>query len=422
MPKARRPDHARRADAVGRRLVARRQAARRSRCSSRRSNAWPIKMPKAPAGAKWTEAPRIVEQLNYRRDRSGFIDNGYRTSSSCPPSGGTPRQITSGQFRPRRHRLDARRPKHRLQRPAQRERDVSVARVRDLRGRRRRRRHPQLTTRKGPDGNPTVSPDGKRVAYTGYDWTTDTWVDSKIYLMNIDGSNPRLVSGDWDRAPAELRWAADGSGLYFTAQNEGSQNLYYLPQSALPARSRRSRRARRCWPCRDISPKGIAVGTLTTSMQPGDIVAFDRQDAGGDQAAHRRQRGRPRWAQARRRQGDLVHVGGRHEDSGLVHQAARLRSVPQVPDAASHPRRAAQHVQRRIQLRLAGARRQRLRHPLHESARQHRLRQRVRQRDQERLSGQGLRRPHGRRRRGAREGLRRSAEPVRRPAAAAAAC
>ncbi len=26
-------------------------------------NTWPIKMPKAPAGAKWTEAPRIVEQL-----------------------------------------------------------------------------------------------------------------------------------------------------------------------------------------------------------------------------------------------------------------------------------------------------------------------------------------------------------------------
>ena len=25
----------------------------------------------------------------------------------------------------------------------------------------------------------------------------------------------------------------------------------------------------------DISPKGLAVGTLTTSAQPGDIVTFD---------------------------------------------------------------------------------------------------------------------------------------------------
>ncbi len=61
-------------------------------------NTWPIKMPKAPAGAKWTEAPRIVEQLNYRRDRSGFTDNGYRHVFVVPASGGTPRQITSGNF------------------------------------------------------------------------------------------------------------------------------------------------------------------------------------------------------------------------------------------------------------------------------------------------------------------------------------
>ncbi len=27
----------------------------------------------------------------------------------------------------------------------------------------------QLTQRKGPDGNPSVSPDGKRIAYTGND-------------------------------------------------------------------------------------------------------------------------------------------------------------------------------------------------------------------------------------------------------------
>ena len=47
-------------------------------------------------------------------------------------------------------------------------------------------------------------------------------------------------------------------------------------------------------------------------------------------------------------------------------------------------------------------RRQRLRHPLHQPARQHRLRQRVRQHDQRRLSEQGLRRPDGRRRRAAR--------------------
>ncbi|MCA1651558.1 MAG: hypothetical protein LC753_15215, partial [Acidobacteria bacterium] len=59
-------------------------------------NNWPIKMPKTPSGAKWTEAPRIVERLNYRSDRTGFIDNGYRHIFIVPAIGGTPRQLTTG--------------------------------------------------------------------------------------------------------------------------------------------------------------------------------------------------------------------------------------------------------------------------------------------------------------------------------------
>src|SRR5690625_4031198 len=32
---------------------------------------WPIDLPARPEGARWTEAPRIVTALHYRRDRSG---------------------------------------------------------------------------------------------------------------------------------------------------------------------------------------------------------------------------------------------------------------------------------------------------------------------------------------------------------------
>ena len=56
-----------------------------------------------------------------------------------------------------------------------------------------------------------------------------------------------------------------------------------------------------------------------------------------------------------------------------------FRRDQEVSDAAPHSRRPAQHVRRGLQLRMAGARGQRLRDPLHEPARQHRLRQRVRQ-------------------------------------------
>ena len=239
-------------------------------------NNWTVKMPKAPAGAKWTEAPRIVEQLNYRRDRAGFTDTGYRHTFVVPAIGGTPRQLTFGNYDSAGSEwtpdgksilfsgLRAEGGDYQWRESEIYAMDVADGTVR------------QLTTRKGPDGNPSVSPDGKRIAYTGYDWTKDTWVDAKLYVMNIDGTGPRLVSGDWDRAPSQIKWAADGSAIYFSAQNEGTQNLYRLPLAATgggkvqPVTS-----GTHMLGVSDISSRGIAVGTLTSPTKPGDIVTFD---------------------------------------------------------------------------------------------------------------------------------------------------
>jgi dipeptidyl aminopeptidase/acylaminoacyl peptidase len=240
-------------------------------------NTWQVKMPKAPSGAKWTESPRIVERLSYRRDRSGFTDNGYRHVFVVPASGGTARQLTTGDFdhtgtewTPDGRSILFSGLRNENGEYQWRESEVYAVDVADGGIR-------QLTKRKGPDANPAVSPDGKRIAYTGYDWTTDTWVDSKVYLMNIDGSNPRLISGDWDRAPSALRWSADGTGLYFTAQNQGSQNLYYLPIAG--GKVQPVTTGTHILAISDISAKGTAVGTLTSVHQPGDVVAFDLKTA-----------------------------------------------------------------------------------------------------------------------------------------------
>lgn len=237
---------------------------------------WPIKMPKAPSGAKWTETPRIVERLNYRRDRTGFVDNGYRHIFVVPAIGGTPRQLTSGNHDHNGNEwtpdggsilfsgLRSDDDEYQWRESEIYAVDVAIGAIKPL------------TTRKGPDSNPVVSPDGRRIAYTGYDWTRDTWVDTKVYVMNIDGSSPRLVSGEWDRSPSEIKWSPDGGALYFTAQNEGSQNLYQLPLAGPGAgKVQPITTGAHMLTVSDLSSKGVAVGTLTNPTKPGDVVIFD---------------------------------------------------------------------------------------------------------------------------------------------------
>jgi dipeptidyl aminopeptidase/acylaminoacyl peptidase len=239
---------------------------------------WDVKMPKKPEGATWTEEPKIVERLNYRRDGQGFTDDGYRHVFVVPSEGGTPRQLTTGDYD---HTGGTWTPDGKsIVFSAQRSddyqwRESDIYSVDVSSGPAQANTVRQLTTRKGPDTSPVISPDGRRIAYTGYDWTKDTWVDSKIYVMNSDGSNARLVSGEWDRAPQGLMWAADGSGLYFTAQSEGAQNLYFLPIGPAAGKVTPVTTGTHMLAVSDVSPSGLAVGTLTTAHAPADVVAVD---------------------------------------------------------------------------------------------------------------------------------------------------
>jgi dipeptidyl aminopeptidase/acylaminoacyl peptidase len=57
-----------------------------------------IDMPKPPKGAKWVEDAKVITRLKYRRDQSGYAPSGYRHVFVVPADGGTPRQVTNGDF------------------------------------------------------------------------------------------------------------------------------------------------------------------------------------------------------------------------------------------------------------------------------------------------------------------------------------
>ena len=192
-------------------------------------NDWRIDMPTPPKGAKWTEAPRIVQKLNYRADRQGFIEDGNtHIFILSADNGGTPRQITSGAFN---HGAPRWMPDGksivfsglRIENAEYAWRESDIYRIDVASGDIK-----QLTTRKGPDNNPKVSPDGKLVAYTGIDASRNTWTDTKLYVMNIDGSNPHLVNlSDFDAVGEAQSGSPSSVGL--TAMRHGGSQCTSVP-------------------------------------------------------------------------------------------------------------------------------------------------------------------------------------------------
>ena len=235
---------------------------------------WPIAMPARPTGATWTEGPRIVESLSYRSDRRGFTEPAHAHLFMVPAEGGTPRQITEGPHSYSGFSLtpDGREVIFSANRDANRERAEREYRQSEVyaltieTGAIR-----QLSQRSGPDTNPAVSPDGKWVAYLGYDYTTDTYIDNELYVVAIDGRNRRHMTPAFDRSPANLTWAHDSNGVYFTADDSGSRNVHYAPLDG-PIRAVTS--GVHLISIDDISRSGVAVGTMTSPHQPGDIVSF----------------------------------------------------------------------------------------------------------------------------------------------------
>ena len=133
---------------------------------------WSVNLPSRPDGAEWTGSPKVVDRLQYRRDRQGYIDDGYTHVFLVPAEGGTPRQLTDGDWN---HgapewmpdgsslvfsslRVD--KAEYVWRESEIYEVDVDTGAI------------SQLTTRHGPDQSPVPSPDGRLIAYQGRTITT----------------------------------------------------------------------------------------------------------------------------------------------------------------------------------------------------------------------------------------------------------
>jgi len=233
---------------------------------------FPITMPKAPKGAKWAEEPKVITRLAYRRDQQGYRPAGYRHLFVVDPTGGTPRQVTDGDFDhgDPQWTADGKELVFAGQRTADADWlteeseiyavDVASGAVR------------QLTDNKGPDSSPMPSPDGSSIAFTSRSKDTDTYSIAPLCLMASDGSGKKVLTADLDRQPQNLQWSRDGKHVYFTIEDLGSVQLCRAGRDG--GAVERLTQGAQWFQLGSIGRDGTIVGTVQTPQQPGAIVAF----------------------------------------------------------------------------------------------------------------------------------------------------
>ncbi len=184
--------------------------------------------PPKPEGAQWAPPVKVIDTVTYRADGAGYLESGFDHVFIVSAEGGTARQLTDGDFNdygPLSFTPDGKSLVFSANRAKGWELEPQESNVYSVEL--ATQKLTQLTARKGPDGSPAVSPDGRKIAYVGFDDKLQGYQVTHLYVMDADGKNPRVVNADFDRDVADPKWAANSRGVYFTWDDRGERKLGY---------------------------------------------------------------------------------------------------------------------------------------------------------------------------------------------------
>lgn len=219
-----------------------------------------------PEGAEWAEPLEITELLTWRADGEGNLQPGFEKIFLVPAAGGAPRQLTFGPYHdggPLSWSRDGRFIYFGADRSPDWQSDPVDGEIWRLdvdSG-----ALTQLTDRNGPDRRPIVSPDGRLIAYLGFDDARRAYENDELYVMNADGSNSRLLTGNWDFSPENIEWDSDGRAIYAQYDVRGETRVARIALDGT---------------VRDVAT-GLSGGALdrpytggSFSVSNGDVIAF----------------------------------------------------------------------------------------------------------------------------------------------------
>ncbi len=179
-----------------------------------------------PEGAEWANPLDVTDLVNFRADGSGEIAPGFEKIFVISATGGAPRQLTFGpnhdggplSWSPDGSTIffTANRNSNWQTDPV--EADIWSLDMASL-------ALTKLTDRDGPDAGGVVSPDGRLIAYTGFDDLGRAYENAELYVMDTSGENRRILTSEWDFSVDSMEWDADSRGIYVQYDERGETHV-----------------------------------------------------------------------------------------------------------------------------------------------------------------------------------------------------
>lgn len=239
-------------------------------------------MPSKPDGAKWAEQATYIEKTQYRADGAGYLPDGYRQIYILGIDGGTPRQLTTGNY-PNGGTLAFSADDSAIYFSSLPDEDYSLkplvsdiykvdidsAQV------------SQVTTIPGPEGSPVLSPDGKYLAFSQLNDRKLSYQNGDIVVMSLADGETKRLTGGLDRSINDFVWSGDSQSLVFSFLDKGATRLARVNLQgeiqALDA-SIGGQSLGRPYTSGEfaVSDQGDIVYTQANSMRPADLALLTK--------------------------------------------------------------------------------------------------------------------------------------------------
>lgn len=236
-----------------------------------------IQFPKPSGKAYWASEPRVVTKSHFRRDGQGYLASGFSHWFRIPAEGGTPIQLTGTPL----HRAtsaawskDGAKAYYSAQsetRAFKQPVNTEIFELDLITG-----TEASITDRDGPDEEPAISPDGRFLAYVGFDDRRLGYQSYSLYIRDLSSGKTKVFGESLDRRLSKLKWAPDSSGVYVTYADHGRGKIAFCNMSGKftelvddlggttlgrPYMSGDY----------DVGPEGLLVYTATQTDRPADL-------------------------------------------------------------------------------------------------------------------------------------------------------